>query len=200
MLRNDFNDFAFEHRSGCCATEPGYAGDIGTIEIWLIDWLNSLVYYVLSLCSGTTARGVHMLISFCRHWARYSVVKWVAYYWSRLLMQSYAYTTRRSIQDSPVPRRRVFWRNRKQLRAVRPVHDTVGTPYDVDISVPVREPDHCPPLGPASGQDREMENLGSLPSTAAQNALVPHASSSSAPRPGSSRMGQHPAYLKDYAC
>ena len=33
------HDFAFEHRSGCCATEPGYAGDIGAIEIWLIDWL-----------------------------------------------------------------------------------------------------------------------------------------------------------------
>ena len=33
MLRNEFNDFAFEHRSGCCATEPGYAGDIGAIEI-----------------------------------------------------------------------------------------------------------------------------------------------------------------------
>ena len=38
LLRNDFNDFAFEHQSGCCATEPGYAGDIGAIEIWLIDW------------------------------------------------------------------------------------------------------------------------------------------------------------------
>ena len=25
MLQNDFNDFAFEHRSGCCASEPGYA-------------------------------------------------------------------------------------------------------------------------------------------------------------------------------
>ena len=33
-----FNDFVFEHRSGCCATEPGYAEDIGAIEIWLIDW------------------------------------------------------------------------------------------------------------------------------------------------------------------
>ena len=44
MLRNDFNDFAFEHRSGCCTTEPGYAGDIGDIEIWLIDW------YVWSVC------------------------------------------------------------------------------------------------------------------------------------------------------
>ena len=39
MLRNNFNDFAFEHRSCCCATEPGYTGDIGVIEIWLIDWL-----------------------------------------------------------------------------------------------------------------------------------------------------------------
>ena len=33
MLWNVFNDFAFEHRSACCATEPGYAGDIGAIEI-----------------------------------------------------------------------------------------------------------------------------------------------------------------------
>ena len=37
LLRNDFNDFAFEHQSGCCATEPGYAGDIGAIKIRLID-------------------------------------------------------------------------------------------------------------------------------------------------------------------
>ena len=39
MLRNSLNDFVFEHQSGCCATKPGYAGDIGSIEIWLIDWL-----------------------------------------------------------------------------------------------------------------------------------------------------------------
>ena len=38
MLRNSLSDFVFEHQSGCCATEPGYAGDIGAIEIWLIDW------------------------------------------------------------------------------------------------------------------------------------------------------------------
>ena len=38
MLRNSLNDFVFEHRSGCCATKPGYAGDIGAIQIWLIDW------------------------------------------------------------------------------------------------------------------------------------------------------------------
>ena len=37
MLWNDFNDFAFEHRSGCCVSEPDYAGDISAIEIWLID-------------------------------------------------------------------------------------------------------------------------------------------------------------------
>ena len=30
---DNFDDFVFEHRSGCCATEPGYAGDIGAIEI-----------------------------------------------------------------------------------------------------------------------------------------------------------------------
>ena len=33
MLRNSLNDFVFEHRSGCCATEFGYAGDISAIEI-----------------------------------------------------------------------------------------------------------------------------------------------------------------------
>ena len=37
MLRNSLNDFVFEQRSGCCATEPGYVGDIGAIEIGLID-------------------------------------------------------------------------------------------------------------------------------------------------------------------
>ena len=38
MLRNCFIDFAVEHQFGCCATEPGFTGDIGAIEIWLIDW------------------------------------------------------------------------------------------------------------------------------------------------------------------
>ena len=37
MLRNSFNNFVFEHRSGCCTTEPGYTRDIGAIEIWLIE-------------------------------------------------------------------------------------------------------------------------------------------------------------------
>ena len=37
-LRNCFLDFAVEHWFGCRATEPGFAGDIGAIEVWLIDW------------------------------------------------------------------------------------------------------------------------------------------------------------------
>ena len=39
MLRNCFLDFAVEHWFGCRATEPGFARDIGAIEVWLIDWL-----------------------------------------------------------------------------------------------------------------------------------------------------------------
>ena len=38
-LRNCFLDSAVEHWFGCRATEPGFAGDIGAIETWLIDWL-----------------------------------------------------------------------------------------------------------------------------------------------------------------
>ena len=33
MLQNSFNKFVFEHRSGCCTTEPGYTRDIGVVEI-----------------------------------------------------------------------------------------------------------------------------------------------------------------------
>ena len=43
-----FNNFVFEHQSGCCATEPGYAGDIGTIDIWLIDWLIDFLWSVIN--------------------------------------------------------------------------------------------------------------------------------------------------------
>ena len=39
MLRSCFLDFAVEHWFGCCTTEPGFVGDIGAIEVWLIDWL-----------------------------------------------------------------------------------------------------------------------------------------------------------------
>ena len=45
-------DFAVEHWSGCRATEPGFAGDIGAIKVWLIvknvtyqRVNNSLVFY-----------------------------------------------------------------------------------------------------------------------------------------------------------
>ena len=37
IIRNCLIDFAVEHRFSCCATEPGCAGDIGAIEIWLIE-------------------------------------------------------------------------------------------------------------------------------------------------------------------
>ena len=40
MLRNCFLDCAVEHWFGCRTTEPGSTGDIGDIEVWLIDWLN----------------------------------------------------------------------------------------------------------------------------------------------------------------
>ena len=39
MLRDCFLDFAVEHWVGCRATEPGFAVDIGAIEVWLIDLL-----------------------------------------------------------------------------------------------------------------------------------------------------------------
>ena len=55
MLLNGFNDFAFEHRSGCCATEPGCAGDIGAIEIWLIDWLTINLFHTLKPILATCA-------------------------------------------------------------------------------------------------------------------------------------------------
>ena len=37
MLRNCFLNFAVEHWFGCRTTEPGFAKDIGAIEVWLID-------------------------------------------------------------------------------------------------------------------------------------------------------------------
>ena len=47
MLRNCVLDFAVEHWFGCRATEPGFAGDIGAIEVWLIDWLSDTVSFGL---------------------------------------------------------------------------------------------------------------------------------------------------------
>ena len=39
MLRKCFLNFAVKHWFGCRATEPDFVGDIGAIEVWLIDWL-----------------------------------------------------------------------------------------------------------------------------------------------------------------
>ena len=38
MLQNCFITFAVQHWFGCRATELGFVGDIGTIEIWLMNW------------------------------------------------------------------------------------------------------------------------------------------------------------------
>ena len=40
MLQNCFLDFDVEHWFSCHTTEPSFAGDIGAIEVCLIDWLN----------------------------------------------------------------------------------------------------------------------------------------------------------------
>ena len=47
MLQSHFFDFAVEHWFGCRATEPGFTGDIGTIEIWLMDWCDHTPDYGL---------------------------------------------------------------------------------------------------------------------------------------------------------
>ena len=46
MLRNCFLDFAV-HWFGCRATEPGFTGDIGAIEVWLIDWFTIFLIKLL---------------------------------------------------------------------------------------------------------------------------------------------------------
>ena len=38
MSRNCFLDFAVERWFGYRTTEPGFVGDIGAIQVWLIDW------------------------------------------------------------------------------------------------------------------------------------------------------------------
>ena len=40
MLRKYFLDFAVEHWLGCHATEPGFARNIGALEVWLIGWFD----------------------------------------------------------------------------------------------------------------------------------------------------------------
>ena len=66
MLRNCFLDFAVEHWFGWCATESGFAGDIGAIEVWLIDWLMSFV-----------------LVS-----VRY-IIEWMSFAWNIILFTLY---------------------------------------------------------------------------------------------------------------
>ena len=58
MPWNCFIDFAIEHWFSCRATEPGFARDIGAIEIWLIDWLIATLHQDTShqsnIAMGTT--------------------------------------------------------------------------------------------------------------------------------------------------
>ena len=49
MLRNYLINFAVEHWFSCCTTKPGFAGDIGALEIWLIDWLKMWLFVKCSL-------------------------------------------------------------------------------------------------------------------------------------------------------
>ena len=70
-LRNSLNHYVFEHRSGCCAAEPGYVGVIGAIEIWWIDWFIHplsnwpLILYVL-VCVCVCAHADSKMI--CLNW------------------------------------------------------------------------------------------------------------------------------------
>ena len=47
-------DFAVEHWFGCRATEPGFTGDIGAIEVCLIDWLICSIPGIASLSVAST--------------------------------------------------------------------------------------------------------------------------------------------------
>ena len=60
MLRNCFLDFAVEHWFGCRATEPGFAGDIGAIEDWLIDWLLTKL--------NSTSVVIFMIVMYLEKW------------------------------------------------------------------------------------------------------------------------------------
>ena len=53
-----FLDFAVEHWFGCRTTEPGFTGDIGAIDVclidWLIDWFNLLLIIIYTYWSYYT--------------------------------------------------------------------------------------------------------------------------------------------------
>ena len=57
MLRNCFITFAVEYRFGCNATELGFAGNIGAIKMYLVDWLiDWLTDWILSFILVTDAK------------------------------------------------------------------------------------------------------------------------------------------------
>ena len=75
-------DFAVEHQFGCHTTEPGLAGDIGTIEIhWMIDWLN-----VITLCTTEfhcqSALNTFQGSFIFRKWSKIDFAKFIFYFCS----------------------------------------------------------------------------------------------------------------------
>ena len=55
-VRNCFLDFAVEHWFGCRATVPGFKGNIGAIEIWLINIRVKIFSILEKLNTGTGGR------------------------------------------------------------------------------------------------------------------------------------------------
>ena len=75
MLWICFFDFAVEHWFSCCATENGFAGDIGAIEVWLTDWwsLDTLSLNLSMLMTASCLFPLHQGTQL-RHWMVYSHV------------------------------------------------------------------------------------------------------------------------------
>ena len=79
MLLNSFIDFTFEHWSGCWDTEPGYAGDIGAIEIWLIDWFSLLVTSTSVVSAFTIITFLHTHQKHARVYSLHCCMQWASH-------------------------------------------------------------------------------------------------------------------------
>ena len=80
MLRNCFIYFAVENRFVCGTTEPGLAGNIGGIEIWLIDWFNWAfsVFFCLLLHLSILLKEIsHLCLCCCILLPIYLFICWV---------------------------------------------------------------------------------------------------------------------------
>ena len=73
MLWSCSIDLALEHWFGCHATDPGFAGDISTTEIWLIDWLKTrlwMTFAILPVLELTCHTSSKYQNKFCSWWQR----------------------------------------------------------------------------------------------------------------------------------